>query len=100
MYWFGLFKITAYPGLGYYWFASTWYGDTKSTYRDWARGYPKHKYSTCCLIAGGGWKDLPCSADSYFTCQKEAGQSLSNQYCCADFSQKNSIESAIELVFT
>jgi len=75
-YWFGLFKIVAPPDSGSYWFATAWYGSFKSTYRWWARGYPRHRYATCVRITRFGWKDRSCDYDYYFTCKKDAGHSV------------------------
>ena len=72
-YWLGLYKITAQPGSAYYWYATGWYSGSTSSYRAWARGYPRHKYDTCVLYTSDGWKDSACSTQCYFACKKPAG---------------------------
>jgi len=72
-YWFGLHKFTAPRGSFSYWSATTWYDGNKSTWRNYARRYPRYRYDTCFRYSKDGWKDKPCDSDYYYTCKQAPG---------------------------
>ena len=74
--WLGLYKITASRSSSTYWYATTWYDTSKSTFRWWARGYPRYRYESCVGYTDDGWVDMPCTDENYFSCKKEAGRLL------------------------
>jgi len=49
-FWFGLYKMTAPFGLGFYWYATTWYGRSTWAARPWASGYPRYRYLYLLLL--------------------------------------------------
>ena len=63
-YWLGLYKDTATP-LG----TTTWMDRSPSTYRNWAKTYPKHQ-AKCVVYTKDGFKDERCNASFYYTCKK------------------------------
>ena len=76
-YWCGLSKLN-----GGGWYATRWYDGNPSTYRDWARGYPKNGRAKCVLFTLDGWKDQLCdAAEYYYVCKAPAGGKLASTCC-------------------
>ena len=65
-YWLGLYKDTATP-LG----TTTWMDGSPSTYRNWAKTYPKHQ-AKCVVYTKDGFKDKQCNTSFYYTCKRDS----------------------------